>query len=82
MVRFDFEGLARAKSPETKAVAKVVETIARRRSTVRPSAGAIVIRSDDLFVAGAALGLSVEALAHRLRAEDVLRNPVGHREKR
>lgn len=78
-IRFDFDGLANAKSPEAKATAKVIEAIRQRRSTVRPSDGAIVIRDDDLLVVSAALGLTVEGLAHRLRAEGLLRRPTGRR---
>lgn len=78
-VRFDFNGLANAKSPEAKATAKVVEAIRKLRSTIRPSDGAIVIRAEDLLVVSAALGLTVEGLAHRLRAEGILRRPTGRR---
>lgn len=78
-IRFDFAGLANARSPEARATAKVVEVIRQRRSTVRPSDGAIVIRNDDLLIVSATLGLSVEGLAHRLRAEGLLRRPTGRR---
>jgi transcriptional regulator with XRE-family HTH domain len=78
-VRFDFNGLVNAKSPEAKATAKVVEAIRQLRSTIRPSDGAIVIRDGDLLVVSAALGLTVEGLAHRLRAEGLLRRPTGRR---
>lgn len=80
-VRFDFDGLAKARSPETKAIARAVEALAGRRSTVRPSDGAIMIRKDDLFVVAAALGISVDGLAHRLRAEGMLRNRTGRPSK-
>lgn len=80
-LRFDFDGLANARSPEAKAAAQVVTAIRQRRRTVRPSDGAIVIRNDDLLIVSAALGLTVEGLAHRLRAEGVLRRPSGRRRK-
>lgn len=81
-VRFDFEGLANAKSPEARATVKVVQAIRQRRSTVRPSDGSIVLRRDDLLVVAAALGLTLEGLVHRLRREGILRRPTGRRSVR
>jgi transcriptional regulator with XRE-family HTH domain len=80
-VRFDFDGLANARSREAKAAAQVVKAIRQRRSTVRPSDGSIVIRNDDVLIVSAALGLTVEGLAHRLRSEGVLRRPSGRHRK-
>lgn len=76
-VPFDLRGLEHVRSKEAKAAAGVVAAIRDRRSTVRPSDGAFLIRRDDLFTIGAMVGLSVEALVDKLRAEGALRQPKG-----
>ena len=76
-IRFDFDGLEAARSPEARIVADFVATIRRQRGTVRPSDGAIAIRGRDLQAMGELLEIPTDDLVRRLRDEGLLRRPVG-----
>jgi hypothetical protein len=76
-IRFDFDGLEAARSPEARIVADFVATVRRQRGTVRPSDGAIAIRRRDLQAVGELLEIPIDDLVGRLREEGLLRRPVG-----